>query len=234
MSEPRPRLFESPTLRASGEFILPTEKEAEERILAVFERLQDWEVQQGFEWYFRAHDKCAELVEEFSQFGLDTNSMAGLVAALSPQASWSQNLVYARLLLTTDHAPTLGHSITSARQIRDGEDPVAVLHHKDKNNLKVRSFHHNIANPDTSTEVTIDRHAWNLLFDDPKATRKGRLYIKPDEYRWAAERYRQIAHGLGCMPHQIQAATWLGWKPPAIGDRQIYGETVQGELDWPK
>lgn len=221
------KLFEMPTLRGSGDFVLPSDDEAESRIYGMYQKLEPWQKEEGFGWYFRASEQCELLRGEFAELRLDHDRIAAIVAALSPQASWEQNLYYARLLLLENRAPTLTHAVESARRIRDGEDPISVLHHHTKNNLKVRSFHSNIANPDSSDAVTIDRHAWNLIFNDPKAIKKSRLYIRPPEYAWASDRYRSVAAVLGCKPHQVQAATWLGWKPYAVGDRPLAQRALQ-------
>lgn len=212
------KLFEIPTQRTTGEFQLPADDLAESRIVDIFERATDEQREAGLNWYHNAHLTCMHLVDQFPERQLDVVRVAGIAAALSPQASWEQNIGYVETLLRTGTAPTLTHAIDSALAIRDGACPVEVLHHPSKNNLKVRSFFDNIANPYTSDAVTIDRHAWNLIFNDPKAIRRSRLYIKPTEYHWAADRYRSVAERLGCQPHQLQAATWLVWKPTTAGD----------------
>lgn len=173
------KLFEMPTLRGSGEFVLPTDEEAEGRIFSLYEQLDPWQRDEGFIWYFRAYDHCVNLARQFPDLDLTYDQIAGIVAALSPQTSWEQNLHYARMLLTEDRAPTLTHAVDSALKIKAGEDPITVLHHRKKNNLKVRTFHSNISDPEVSQDVTIDRHAWNLIFNDPKAIKKSRLYIQP-------------------------------------------------------
>lgn len=213
------KLFEMPTLRGSGDFVLPTNQEAEERIYSLYQETDAWQREEGFTWYFRANEHCASLARQFPELSLTHDQVAGIVAALSPQASWEQNLFYAQMLLSEDRAPTLTHAVDSALKIKAGEDPISVLHHRKKNNLKVRSFHSNISDPEMSQDVTIDRHAWNLIFNDPKAIKRSRLYIQPKEYRWAEDRYRAVASAIGCKPHQLQAATWLRWKPYAEGDR---------------
>ena len=208
-----------PTLRGSGEFILPSDKEAEERIFALYEQLEPWQKEEGFIWYFQAFHQCQAIVDEFSDLDLSHDQVAGIIAALSPQASWEQNIDYVRMLLSEGTAPTLGHAVKSAMEIRFGAEPISVLHASHRNNWKVRAFHSNISSPDTSEDVTIDRHAWNLIFKDTKAIKRAGRRIPLVDYRWAEERYRTVAGAIGCKPHQLQAATWLRWKPYAAGDR---------------
>lgn len=214
-------------MRGSGEFVIPSDEEAEERIFALYEQLEPWQKEEGFMWYFRAFDQCLAIAEEFAHLQLTHDQVAGIIAALSPQASWDQNLEYARLLLSEGRAPTLGHAVSAANEIRHGEDPDTVLHSSHRNNWKVRAFHSNISSPHTSEDVTIDRHAWNLIFEDTKAIKRAGRRIPLTDYRWAEERYRSVAKTVGCMPHQLQAATWLRWKPYAEGDRPLAQRAIQ-------
>ncbi len=92
-----------------------------------------------------------------------------------------------------------------------GFDPEIVIS-RTGNNPKVYSFFKNIAYPETSDDVTIDRHMWNLLFDDLGVVEKAGLRFKDREYKWAAAQFRQVASEIDLLPHQLQAISWLAWR----------------------
>lgn len=225
------RLFERPdSLRRSGEFKLPTEQEAEERIARLYLQMPDHLREMGHEWYFNAHQLMMHIAKEYADahpdVDLSTERVAAIAAALSPQSSWGMNIRNVEMLLATGRAKVTPDHLEPALLILGGEDPREVLFDKRRSNPKVRSFFNNIINPATSTAVTIDRHAWGILFSDSKAIKRSGLRINKGEYPWAEARYRAVAEPLGILPHQLQAATWLAWKPEFAGDRVTVGDEL--------
>jgi hypothetical protein len=159
---------------------------------------------EGLRWYQCAHTFAVGLS---TRYGLTLRQACGIVAALSPQCSWPKNMKDADALCRTGRAPTLGDSVRKARRIAAGADPLDVMHAP-----KTRAFFGNILNPETSTDVTIDRHACDLAC----GVRRGDAY-RPElrvvtGYQQLAAAYRAVAAQLGMTASTVQAVTWLVWR----------------------
>ncbi|MGZ6665606.1 MAG: DUF7178 family protein [Solirubrobacteraceae bacterium] len=69
------------------------------------------------QWYYSAHEQIAAAAAEL---GMDTDTFAGIVAALSPRQAWdtstgrAPNLDAARALVTTGSAPTFKSCVAKA------------------------------------------------------------------------------------------------------------------------
>lgn len=176
-----------------------------ENILTVWDSASTEDREAGGLWYRRAHDFCVEIAEN-SPYSV--RQIAGATAALSPMLSWERNLAYVKVLVETGDAPCLKKNVRKGNAILlEGLDPSSVL-----GGRKVQSFFHNIADPDTSRAVTIDRHAFDIAVgcttDD--ATRKS--LNRKGYYQAFARLYRAAADEIGVLPHVVQATTWLAWK----------------------
>lgn len=153
------------------------------------------------------------------RFGLEPEQVAGIIAALSPLRSWESNLRVAEMFLQTGHCPTLGHARRTAEDIKSGMNPEEAIFKDEKNNPKVRAFYRNIAFPSDSDDVTIDRHMWTILLDDPTAVKKANLWFSAGENAWARDVFRSVSEKLSVLPHQVQATTW-------VVQRRLRGETT--------
>lgn len=190
----------------------PTDTEAEERIAGAVSVALPADLNSGLAWYGNAYSLCQELASKYKLPGVSAEHVAGIMAALSPMRSWQENIQRTEILLAGGDPGGLRHTIDTAMLIRHGFDPVLAIGRTGQN-YKVRSFFHNIAYFDTSTDVTVDRHMWTLLFNDLKVVKKADLYFQAHEYEWAAERFRAVAACYDNMlPHQAQAIAWLSWR----------------------
>ena len=153
----------------------------------------------GEEWYQLANQLCNEWALDH---GLRFDYVAGIIAALSPQIQWEVNLADAQSILKDgERASTaaFGPNVVKALWILDGTDPESEL-----GGRKVRSFYQNIAYPYHSLDVTLDSWMAGMLGHNPKfLERKGTYDAISDAFRIVAERH--------CvLPHQLQAALWIG------------------------
>lgn len=173
-----------------------------ENILAVWEDATDAHRDSGMAWYDFAHDFALRIS------GGDIVRGAGVVAALSPNKAWDQNMILAERAFHDGAASgTLGVAVRKANAILAGADPVDVL----GNGLKTRNFYQNIARPDCPEAVTIDRHAYDVALAERNSDNK-RYALTPTRYAAFCEAYRDAALRLGILPLQVQAVTWETWR----------------------
>lgn len=162
----------------------------------------------SLDWYYNAYQKAKQLEAAFSgQYAV--HEIVGVIAALSPQVSWSRNRQLAEGALD---AHLVGRPITGqtgdnchkAQRILDGEDPLAVL-----GGMKVRAFYLSIIAKGDTDVVCIDRHAlaaWYL----PGQPVWGSL--TPKRYHAVAADYQTAARVLGLAPAVAQAVVWCAWR----------------------
>lgn len=162
----------------------------------------DWAA--GLNWYRVAHQEARNLSV---RHGLTVDQAAGIIAALSPQTGWEENLRIADLFCETGASVHTADACGKALRILQGEAPLTVL-----GGRKVRSFFRNIAEPARAGAVTIDRHAAAILcgVDTPTWNRLHQKTLERKHfYRLATGVYRAEARRLGLLPHQVQAVAWL-------------------------
>jgi hypothetical protein len=179
-------------------------------IVAAWERATEEDRRQGLGWYQNANDLARHLAENT---GLESSQTAAVIAALSPQLGWQENVQAASevLLKGSTHRQTT-RNITKARRLLDGEAPSAVFAPPNParpSGHKVRSFFANISDPTDPWHVTVDRHATDIalgrVYDD--RTRPG--LGNKGTYEHVAEAYRVAARVLNVLPSEVQAVTWI-------------------------
>lgn len=207
-----PPLFDMPEEpKVRQPIVFPEPELAQSRITGILETACDTDIDKGATWYFDVNKLCEEMAKGSELKHITPVHVAGIIAALSPMRSWPDNINKARDAVDTGIARGLGHTVETATTIWHGFDPEIVIS-RTGNNPKVYSFFKNIAYPETSDDVTIDRHMWNLLFDDLGVVEKAGLRFKGREYQWAASQFRTVASGFDLLPHQLQAISWLAWR----------------------
>lgn len=170
-----------------------------DNILATYERATEDQKIKGKQWYPVAHDLATMIGDG------DTRMGAGVIAALSANKSWSENVKIATRALGSGKAT--GHvkdAIIKATRIMNGADPVDVL----PMSAKTGNFYRCILDPSDPEPVCVDRHAHDVAVgkaygnDDRGLSSKGRYSALAGAYRAAAER-------LGILPSELQAITWV-------------------------
>lgn len=164
------------------------------------------DVRSGMDWYNRAHDIASEVGRG------DVRKGAGIIAALSPQTEWTENVRMARQLSNTGTATgyITQKEVGKARRILEGEKPEDVL----PMHFKTGHFYRNIADPSDPNAVTVDRHAHDLAI----ARRFGSSHRALDtigRYQTFVNAHVQATHRLADMnltPNQTQAISWVNWR----------------------
>jgi hypothetical protein len=182
--------------------LLPDHATMRRRIEEIYSLATDDEHSDGRQWY-PAANAIARIVGD--GLGIGTEHGAGIVAALSPQCSWDENVVRALAFADGDSIGGLADGLRKAERIGAGEHPTAVL-----GGRKVRSFYANIIG--NYNAVTVDRHAVAIVFGRPLSDREIKVLERPGPYSTIAAAYRSVARKLGIAPAELQAITWLAWR----------------------
>lgn len=208
---------------AHNRHLLVTPSEATANIETVLATATDDEWADGLAWYSSAHD-IAETVGRLlwpraRNRSVATVKGAAIVAALSPQTSWDENVVRALAFARGEEVGGLQDGLTKASRIVDGESPNLVL-----GGRKVRSFWHNIVG--NGHAVTVDRHAAAIVVGRPLTDASVKCLERIGCYAQIAAAYRSVARKHGIQPCQLQAITWLAWRREHAWDRAW----VEGEF----
>lgn len=163
------------------------------------------DINEGLNWYARAHELCCELAEQ-SQLPLEV--VVATVACLSPRNKWESNVAEARALVLNEELErwrSLRVQLEKARALlesaRAGADYRTHLEVALRG-PKVSAFFDNILHPESSLRITLDTHmvqAFNL----PEPLNEKRYPVVEGALR---EAFLEVApHWL---PHQTQATIW--------------------------
>jgi hypothetical protein len=168
------------------------------------------QVQAGLDWYPAAHRVAAE-------YG-DIRRGAGIIAALSANKGWSENLRLARLAFTGVFQGHFADALDKARSIHAGQDPAEVL----PMTLKTGKFFLCIADPADPEAVVIDRHAHDVVAG-MKYGNADRGLDAAGRYDTIADAYRAAGKTLGLVPSEVQAIVWTVVTEMARNSRRLTG-----------
>ncbi len=170
---------------------------AEERLAAFEELCAHREAATGTDaeragrvWYEQAFDHCSA----FSlAHGVTLPVAAAVVAVLSPQKSWAQNLKLAEVCLSGERPRTMGRAADLACKIRDTGET------KHLSGRKVTAFYFAIMGIDCGP--VIDR--WMARACGLETDR-----LSPKQYGELADVVREAAESFGEDVHTFQAIVW--------------------------
>lgn len=175
-------------------------------ITRTYRAAEDEHREHGRTWYADAWQLAMTLDPE------QPTRAAGVIAALSPRVSWTQNVRMATLAYHDRAALRgLGQSLRSADRILSGEDPLTVLQ-----GAKTSSFYRNIAGDHDS--VTVDRHAYDIAVGRVTDDKTREALSRKGAYESIATLYRRAArilsreYGRIITPAEVQATTWVAWR----------------------
>lgn len=157
----------------------------------------------GMVWYSNANFKAENLARAA---GLSVDTVAQIIAIISPRCAWDDNLKWARMAaFDNDLSPksrVIRSNYEKARKIATGT-PIEEL----CRGPKVLSFRRCIADPN-STAVVVDSHAGRIALGDGFDEEElGRLISR--FYSEIADAYRAAAAIRELHPCMVQAITWL-------------------------
>jgi hypothetical protein len=180
-------------------------------ILRTYHRAEADELIAGLTWYRDALDHALRLVRKGrrnreipGKSPIGRRAMAGILAALSPQKTWAQNLRLMLRVVRGDPGGQYSGQVRKALAILGGADPLGVLR-----GPKERAFFECLAD-DATEAVTVDGHAYSVWAGKRVFTTRLRIGVRA--YRLIAADYRRAAGLCGLRPHQLQAITWLAYR----------------------
>ena len=187
--------------------LLPTVDTLVANIVWTYNESSEQDRSEGIEWYAYAH-LFADRIAPSVKVG------AGVLAALSPQVSWSMNQRLARNACQyRKFTGQTGANVRKARAIINGHNPTDVF---DSDRLergcKVRAFYACILDPNNAHHVVIDRHAFDIALGCFDHGIDGHVLDRIGGYEYFADAYRKAGAELGLLPLQVQAITWLAWR----------------------
>ena len=187
-------------------------------ITAVFNLASQADRNQGINWYSKALDFAYELE---ASYGVQLETIVGVIAALSPRNRWERNMQDAESMVKVyaaggDYNDLMSLKVctfTTGKQkaaailtdkVSDRDALLAIL----KGPKLCEFFNCILGDVD---DVCIDGHAYSIWVGDritlanvPSIGKKLRQTIKAD--------YQQAAKNLGLKSHELQAITWVCWK----------------------
>ena len=190
-------------------------------IVAKFTLATSQEVQLGCDWYPSALKIASRIA---NKYGLRTEVVAGVIAALSPNNRWERNIVDAEAIIKcwaaggtrTDilnvKVCTYGKMKAKAVDILTRDIPIVEI----LNGKKIIEFFNCITNP-ALNDVCIDGHAYSVWFGQrltmkevPAIGKKLRHQIKTDYCDATAFINEEL--DTAYTPADIQAITWVTHK----------------------
>ncbi len=183
---------------------------AADNILAIYALSTEQEKIDGRSWYDRALSHVTTLAESYNR---TIATIAGIMSALSPEASLNQNIVDLGRVLES------GKNATVSTYERNKDKAIAILdgslpaENAFKRSTKTEAFWHNIINPSKPDYVTIDRHATRAAIDWNMKANDAIFYSNtPRKYSVISAAYTEAAGSLGMLPNRLQAITWLTYR----------------------
>lgn len=168
-------------------------------ILRTYRSAPEWAVASGEAWYAEARRWC-------ERWNCGVSTAAGIVAALSPRASWASNLAMAEYAIS-GKPRGLSRAVSQCQRILAGEDPLDVL-----TGPKIRAFYRAILGDPNA--VVIDRWATRIALGKGLSERKVKILLKSKERRDnLVQSYINAARKTGIhSPAQVQAITWVSFR----------------------
>lgn len=187
--------------------------EYQRNILSVYLKANPLDTQQGLNWYENAHEIGRELSLKYKY---KIYQVLGVLAALSPLASWELNvrrceaaLVQHSHGLTAQESTGCGMKANTGKawRILNGEEPTEVL-----GGNKVRAFYHCMMHFNNNDVVCVDRHAVSIAFGKPLGDKFAKYVNTDAKYEMISRDYRTVARLLNINACQLQAVTWVTWR----------------------
>jgi len=192
-----------------------TLRKARNNIIRVYEKATESERAAGTNWYPEAREFAVELS---IRYDISVKAVAHVIAALSPNVSWSQNKRAAAIIIdeanwgdvrvatVNGYPKNVDKAWQIARASRNGVQWDHIL-----SGPKVTAFADNILHPPSSNSVTVDVHALSIA-DGVRYTTKTAPKLTPKQYEFYADVYRKTAAQLELTPLELQAITWVTWR----------------------
>ncbi len=160
------------------------------RLAALYQKASKEDLQAGHAWYAAARMEAVRLARKH---GVTEATAAGVIAAISPQMRWSENIRVADAVLGGANHGTFRANILKAIAIREGARPLGVL-----SGPKVRAFYQAIRGNESAAVIDV----W--MVRAARWTRK----LTPKAYALIAKAIASVAVVFGTTVARVQAVVW--------------------------
>lgn len=173
-------------------------------IITVYNQASSEEKDYWGKWYHHAKDDVIELVEKYN---IPFETMAAIVAVLSPGNKWKGNLLAAeRVMQGSPKVNAYPISLAKANKIKDSNDVSWV------SGPKVTVFYKSLLDPKSvENNLVLDGHAINIWRGEKKAL-KGLKKPSKETREKMVNDYLDAAKHLNVPVQAVQAVTWYIWK----------------------
>ena len=191
-------------------------------IIAMYFQSNVLDKETGANWYNNAYRVCVALGEKY---GVSSDIVAGVIAALSPNNKWESNIIDAEIMLRA-WAAEIDYSQVKVATYSNNKDKAATILDCQLNREqivkvlrgnKTVAFFLCIASDGDSDTPCIDGHAYNIwngtvstLKEVPSLSDKTFRHIQ-DAYRDAAKIVSEVT-GKHHSAAQVQAITWVAYR----------------------
>ena len=159
---------------------------------------------EGTRWYTDAHG----IAKQVSGM-LDSDDIrvgAGIIAALSPQMEWGDNVSEAILICSTGYSTKQTQANNDkAILIGSNQDPDDIL-----GGEKVTAFYHAMVRPTGQGKPVVDRHAIWVYYGKPVTSKElSRVFGNKKVMRRIQSAYIRAGRETGQHHNVVQATTWV-------------------------
>ena len=169
-----------------------------QNIIAKWNAATPEQIAKGRAWYPVAHDLANMLGDGNVRMG------AGIIAAMSVQKSWKENVRLATDAANGNVHGHTGRNLDKVRAILSGIAPEDVLPMA----AKTGNFYRNIVDPSDPSAVTVDRHAFDIAVNEVNGNRDRGL-SNANRYAIIRDAYLTAAKRLDECASTVQAGTWV-------------------------
>lgn len=185
---------------------LLTRTKVKNNILKIWNRTPD---EEKYDWYHNANGTACYMAQ-YIEGDNPMSKACGVLAALSPRKRWERNKKIAYDLITTGDCGHMELFKNKAIDVLDSsgtdEEIGAILRGE-----KIVSFYKNIKYPDSSDNITIDRHALSIALGR-KISEEDYQGMTKKQYEFFKQCYVLAAKQVGVPPILMQSATWVNWR----------------------
>lgn len=193
-------------------------------IVKMYNKATKQEFLNGLDWYPDTHNMARDL-ESDTHYQISTESIVGVIAALSPNNDWEKNKKDAISVLNHTlkgnydlddiKVSTYDSNKDKAKKIINGSDIETTLKPNKNSGMKTLNFFKCIMG-DTNA-VCVDGHAFHIAsnrvnpLDKVPSLSEKNYNIIANEYKLATKLINK-KYNLNLIPSQVQAITWVTYK----------------------
>ncbi len=199
-------------------------KVTKDNIVKMYNKATKEEFENGLDWYPDTYNMARDM-ESNADYQISTESIVGVIAALSPNNLWEKNKKDAQTVI--DHTlkgnydlddikvSTYNTQKDKAKNIINGSDIETTLKPRKNSGMKTLNFFKCIMG-DTNA-VCVDGHAFHIAsnrvnaLDKVPSLNEKNYNIIANEYKLATE-FINKKYNLNLIPSQVQAITWVTYK----------------------